>query len=306
MIESILLIGGSGFLGSHVARRLAARGLRVSVPTRRRERAKHLILLPTVDVVEADVYDEATLTRLCDGQDAVVNLVGVLKGGRGKTHGQAYGPGFAKAHVELPGRVARAAWAAGIPRLVHVSALKAAADAPSAYLRSKAAGEMAVRAAFADATIVRPSVIFGAGDAFLTMFAGLLKLAPFVPLAAPAAQFQPVWVGNVADAIVEALLRGEAAGQSYDLCGPKAYTLRQLIEYTGEVTGRRRPILGLSPGLSYLQAYAMELVGGPMTRDNLRSMSVPNICDGGCVLPFGLAPAALENVVPTYLGRPSR
>lgn len=306
MIESVLLIGGAGFLGSHVARRLAARGLRVSVPTRNRERAKHLILLPTVDVFEADVHDDAVLARLCDGQDAVVNLVGVLKGGKGKTNGQPFGPGFARAHVELPTRVAGAAWAAGIPRLAHVSALKSAADAPSAYLRSKAAGEAAVRAAFPDATIFRPSVMFGAGDAFLTLFAGLLKMAPIVPLASSQAQFQPVWVGNVADAIVEALLNGEAAGQTYDLCGPKVYTLRQLIEYTGEVTGRRRPVLALSPALSYLQAYIMELLGGPMTRDNLRSMSVPNVCDEGCVLPFGLAPAALENVVPTYLGRPSR
>lgn len=306
MIENVLLIGGSGFLGSHVARRLTARGLRVKVPTRNRERAKHLILLPTVDVVEADVHDEATLIRLCEGQDAVVNLVGVLKGGTGKTHGQPYGPGFARAHVELPAQLAKAAWAAGIPRLVHVSALKAAADAPSAYLRSKAAGEARVRAAFPDATIFRPSVIFGAGDSFLTLFAGLLKFAPLVPLASPGALFQPVWVGNVADAIVEALVRAEAAGHTWELCGPSVYTLRQLIEFTGKVTGRQRPVLGLSPGFSYLQAYAMELLGGPMTRDNLLSMRVPNVCDGGCALPFDLAPAALENVVPTYLGRPSR
>lgn len=306
MIESVLLIGGTGFLGSHIARRLAARGLHVSIPTRRRERAKHLILLPTVTVVEADVHDDATLARLCDGQDGVVSLVGVLKGGTARTRAQPYGPGFARAHVELPGRLARAAWAAGIPHFVHVSALKAAPEAPSGYLRSKAAGETAVRRAFPDATIFRPSVIFGAGDSFLTMFAGLLKIAPLIPLASPDALFQPVWVGNVADAIVEALLRGEAAGQDYDLCGPKIYTLRELIEYTGAVTGRRRPVLGLSPALSYLQAYAMELLGGPMTRDNLYSMSVPNVCDAGCVLPFGLAPAALENVVPTYLGRPSR
>ena len=302
MIENVLLVGGSGFLGSHVARRLVARGLRVRVATRRREQAKHLTLLPTVEVVEADVHDDRTLAELCEGQDAVVSLVGVLKGGKGRP----YGPGFARAHVELPGRLARAAWSIGIPRLVHVSALKAAADAPSAYLRSKAAGEAAVRAAFADATIFRPSVIFGAGDSFLTMFAGLLTFAPFVPLASPNAQFQPVWVGNVADAIVEALFSSAAAGQSYDLCGPKVYTLRELIEYTGIVVGHRRPVIGLSPGLSYLQAYAMEIVGGPMTRDNLKSMTVPSICDAGCALPFGLAPAALENVVPTYLGRPSR
>ncbi|HZV55958.1 MAG TPA: complex I NDUFA9 subunit family protein [Rhodocyclaceae bacterium] len=302
MIESVLLIGGSGFVGSHVARRLAARGLRMTVPTRRRERAKHLILLPTVEVVEADVHDAATLGRLCANHDAVVNLVGVIKGGNGRP----YGAGFARNHVELPGRIARATWTAGIEHLVHVSALKAATDAPSGYLRSKAAGEAALRTTFPDATIFRPSVMFGAGDSLLTTFAGLLKITPLVPLACPDAQFQPVWVGNVADAIVEALLRPESRSRTYELCGPQTYTLRQLVEYTGVVTGRRRAVVGLSPMLSWLQAFALEIVGGPMTRDNLRSMSVPNVCEAGCTLPFNLAAAALEDVAPRYLGRPSR
>lgn len=302
MIESVLVIGGSGFLGSHLVRRLAVRGLRATVPTRRRERAKHLTLLPTVEVVEADVHDDDTLARLCSGHDAVVNLVGILKGGNGRP----YGPGFRRAHVELPGRVARAVRAAGIDHLVHVSALKAAADAPSGYLRSKAAGETAVQGDFTEATVLRPSVVFGAGDSFLSLFADLLKVAPVVPLAAPEARFQPVWVGNVADVMVEALLRPESGGQVYELCGPHQYTLRQLVEYVAAITGRRRPVIGLSPALSWLQALAMETVGGPMTRDNLRSMSVPNVCDTDCVLPFGLAAAALEDVAPRYLARPSR
>jgi uncharacterized protein YbjT (DUF2867 family) len=302
MIQGILLIGGAGFIGSHVARRLAARGLRVTVATRRRESAKHLVTLPTVEGVEADVHDDAALARLCAGQDAVVNLVGVLKGG----HGEPYGPGFARAHVELPGRVARAAWAAHIPMLIHVSALKASADAPSGYLRSKAAGENAVRTAFPDAAIFRPSVVFGDGDSFLNMFAKLLKYAPVMPLASPNARFQPVWVGNVADAIVEALLRPEAGGKTYELCGPREYSLRELVELTARVTGRRRWVVGLSPMLSWAQAFALEIVGGPMTRDNLRSMSVPNVCEAGCTLPFNLAAAALEDVAPRYLARPSR
>jgi NADH dehydrogenase len=302
VIERVLLIGGHGFVGSHVAAALAARGLRLTVAARRRERAKHLILLPTVDAVEADVHDDATLARLCAGHDAVINLVGILKGG----NGVPYGPGFARAHVELPGRIACAARKAGVQRLIHVSALKAADDAPSGYLRSKAAGEAAVRAGFPGATILRPSVIFGQGDSFLTMFAGLLKLAPFVPLASPDALFQPVWVGNVAEVAAEALLRPESAGQNYELCGPRVYTLRQLVDYAGEVSGHRRAIVGLSPGLSWLQAFAMEIVNGPMTRDNLASMTVPNVCDEECVLPFGLTPAALEDVAPRYLARPSR
>jgi uncharacterized protein YbjT (DUF2867 family) len=302
VIGRVLLIGGYGFVGSQVAAALAARGLRVTVAARRRERAKHLILLPTVEVVEADVHDDATLARLCAGHDAVINLVGILKGGRG----EPYGASFAVAHVELPGRIARAARVAGVKRMLHMSALKAASDAPSGYLRSKAAGEAAVRAEFPGATIFRPSVIFGAGDSFLTMFAGLLKIAPFVPLASPDALFQPVWIGNVAQAIVEALLRPESEGQTYELCGPRIYTLRQLVEYAGEVSGHRRAVIGLSPGLSWLQAFAMETIGGPMTRDNLASMSVPNVCEEGCVLPFGLMPAALEDMAPGYLARPSR
>ena len=305
MMASVLVVGGSGFVGSTLVRRLAGRGLRVVVPTRRRERAKPLTLLPTVEVVEADVHDEATLRRLCADQDAVVNLVGILKGG----NGDPYGPGFARAHVELPRRVAEAARQAGIDRFMHMSALKADAAAPSGYLRSKAAGEAAVRSALPSATIFRPSVIFGAGDSFLSMFAGLMKFAPVMPLAAADALFQPVWIGNVADAFVEALLRPESEARTYELCGPTVYALRGLVACAGEYSGRRRPVIGLSPGLSWLQALALELVGGPMTRDNLRSMSVPNVCADGCALPFGLAPAALEQIAPGYLGalgRPSR
>jgi uncharacterized protein YbjT (DUF2867 family) len=297
MIERVLLVGGSGFLGMHVARRLAARGVQVLVPTRRRERAKHLILLPTVEVVEANVHDDATLASLCAGKDAVVSLVGILKGG----NGQPYGPGFARAHVELPARIGQAVRAARVPHLVHVSALKASADAPSGYLRSKAVGEAALLVTFPEATIFRPSVIFGQGDSFLNMFAHLLKLTPIVPLAAPDARFQPVWVGNVADAIVEAVLRPEAAGKTWCLCGPRTYTLRQLVEYVGVVTRRHRLVIGLSPALSWLQALALEMVGGPMTRDNLLSMKVPSVCDAGSELPFGLEPVALETVAPTYL-----
>jgi len=155
-IENILLIGGSGFVGRHLMNALARRDVRVTVPVRRRERAKHLLPFPTVDVVEADVHDDAVLARLVAGQDVVINLVGVLKGGNGKTDGQPWGRGFDRAHVKLAGRVAQAAQAAGVKRLLHMSALRADAEAPSAYLRSKAAGEAAVRAAFPDATVFRP------------------------------------------------------------------------------------------------------------------------------------------------------
>jgi len=293
-VRNVLLIGGTGFLGSALARRLAGADFFLTLPTRRRDRAKHLTVLPTVRVVEADVHDEATLARLMAGQDAVISLVGILRGN------------FQRTHVELPQKIARAASSArnsaGIPRLLHVSALAAATDAPSDYLRSKGAGEVALKAAFPAATIFQPSVIFGRGDAFLTLFAALLKVAPIVPLACPDARFQPVWVEDVVSAIVASLANSASHGQTYPLCGPQIYTLQELVAYTGKVSGHPRPILGLPTSLSYLQAWAMEFVpNGPMTRDNVRSMSVPNTCPAGCTLPFGLTAKPLEAVAPGYL-----
>jgi NADH dehydrogenase len=289
-MKNILLIGGTGFLGGALAHRLASADFSLLLPTRRPERVRHLAVLPTARIVAADVHDDATLARLMAGQDAVVSLVGILKGD------------FRRAHAELPGKIARAATAADVPRLLHVSALAAAADAPSDYLRSKAAGEAALRAAYPAATLFQPSVIFGRGDSFLTLFAGLLRLAPIVPLACADARFQPVWVEDVVSAIVAALDRPESRGQTYPLCGPREYTLRELVAYAGEVSGHPRPIVGLPLALSILQAFLMEfLPNGPMTRDNVRSMQVPNVCPAGCAPPFGLQPTPLEAVAPGYL-----
>ncbi len=294
-MRNALLIGGTGFVGSAIARRLvchpASADFRLTLPTRRRERAKHLTTLPTASVIEANVHDEAVLAELMRGQDLVISLVGILKGD------------FQRAHVDLPGKIARAA-AAGVPRLIHISALAASADAPSNYLRSKAAGEAAVKAAYPAATIFQPSVIFGRGDSFLTLFAGLLKVAPIVPLACPNARFQPVWVEDVVSAVLASIDRPESQGQTYPLCGPREYTLRELVATTGKLSGHPRPIIGLPLALSYLQAFMMEFVpGGPMTRDNLRSMQVPNVCPAGCTLPFGLAATPLEAIAPGYLAQ---
>ena len=302
-IENILLIGGSGYVGRHLMNALSRRNVRITVPTRRRERAKHLLPFPTVDVVEADIHDDATLARLAAGQDAVINLAGVLKGGSGKTDGRPWGKGFDRAHFHLAGRVAEAARAAGAQRLLHMSALKADAGAPSAYLRSKAAGEAAVRDAFPGATLFRPSVIYGQGDRFLTVFAGLCAIAPMLPLACPAALFQPVWVEDVAATMAEALDRSESAGQTYELCGPKIYTLLDLVDYAGRTAGSPGNIMPLGDIPSYALAWLTELLGGPMTRDNYWSMQVPSTCEhGDCgILPFGRRAAALEIIGPTYL-----
>ncbi|MFA7267834.1 MAG: complex I NDUFA9 subunit family protein [Sterolibacterium sp.] len=301
--QRILMIGGTGFLGSHLAHRLSREGHFLRLPTRRRERAKHLLTLPTCEVIEADVHDPARLAELLAGQDAVISLVGILQGGQGLP----YGAGFARAHVELPQKIAAAAQAAGVRRVLHVSALKAAADAPSGYLRSKAAGEQALREVDLDLTVFRPSVIFGDGDRFLNVFSKLLRKAPFLPLACPDALFQPVWVEDVAACIAVSLAQFDSIGQTYELCGPRQYTLRQLVEYVGMVTGQRRPILGLSDRLSYLQAWAMEFVpGGPLSRDNYDSMQSPSVCETGCVLPFGRLATALEAIAPLYLNNVRR
>ncbi|MDA8108979.1 MAG: complex I NDUFA9 subunit family protein [Betaproteobacteria bacterium] len=303
-LQNFLVLGGSGFVGRHLVAALAARGARVTVPARRRERAKELILLPTVDVQEADVKRPGVLERLTEGCDAVVNLVGILHSRRGRRSERGpndYGPDFAHVHVELPQAIVAACRATGVKRLLHMSALGAALEAPSEYLRSKGVGEQAVLAADDLAvTVFRPSVIFGPGDSFLTLFARLARILPAIVLACPEARFQPVYVGDVVQAFLAALDEHAAFGQRYDLCGPKRYALRELVEYVCRLTGRRRAVIGLSDRLSYLQARLMEWSPGPlMTRDNYRSMQVPSVCD--CAPPFGIRPAALEAVAPAYL-----
>jgi len=303
-VSSVLVVGGSGFIGRHLVASLAAAGIRVTVPSRRRERAKHLIVLPTVDVVQADVMAPGVLERLCLGKQAVYNLVGILHSRRGRRTERGsneYGPDFARMHVELPQAVVNACRNTGVRRLVHVSALNAAPDAPSEYLRSKGIGEQAVLAAEdLDVTVFRPSVVFGPEDRFLNQFATLSRFMPGFGVPCPDAKFQPVYVGDVARALHFALEEPEARGKAYELCGPRVYTLRELVQSVCAMTGRRRLVVGLSPRLSWLQAWTLEhLPGKIMTRDNVRSMQVPTTCDA--VFPFQLQPQALEAIAPAYL-----
>lgn len=265
------------------------------VPTRDRERAKELLLLPTVEVVQADAHDPADIARVIHGTEAVVNLIGVLHDGRGRRS-------FKEAHVELARKITTACREGGIRRYLHMSALNADPAGPSSYLRTKGEAEGIVRASELETTIFRPSVIFGPGDRFLNLFASLQRLLPVVVLGSPGARFQPVFVEDVAQAYTASLEDVRTFGQTYDLCGPTVYTLRELVQYAGRTIGRARPVIGLGERLSYWQAYAMEwLPVKLLTRDNYRSMKLDSVCR--CDFPFGMRPTPLEAVAPGWLSQ---
>lgn len=295
-IQHVSLLGGTGFVGRHITVRLAEKGMRVRILTRHPDRHRDLKVMPEVELVSGDTHDPGTLNRFFAGTDAVMNLVGILNE-KGRD-----GSGFRRVHTELTEKALAAAEAQGARRFVQMSALKAdMPDPPSHYLRSKAAAERAVFAATAfPVTVFRPSVIFGPGDSFLNRFAGLLKLAPFMPLARADARFAPVFVGDVADHFVNCLEDPTTYGKGFELCGPRVYTLAELVRYTGRLTRRRRPIIGLPDWAGRLQATVFEFVPGkPLSRDNLASLSVDSVCTGE-TLP---CPTLLEAVAPAYLGQ---
>lgn len=299
-MQNLLILGGTGFLGRALIAKLVQRSGGtwgpLVVPTRRIMRGRSVQLLPSVQVVEADVHDESRLVALLRGRDAVVNLIAILHGDEAA---------FRQAHVELPRKLARACRASGVRRLVHVSALGAGGDAPSMYQRSKAAGEAVLQQSTLDVTLLRPSVMFGEGDHFLNLFAKLQTLLPVLPLAGAHARFQPVWVEDVAEAIARCLERPEAIGETYECTGPEVFTLLELVRKAGAWSGHSRPVIPLPDALARMQARSMEwLPGEPlMSRDNLDSMRMPNVASGS--LPglgaLGIEPAALEAVAPLYL-----
>jgi NADH dehydrogenase len=305
-MKNVLILGGTGFVGSHVCEKLVRAGWNVTLATRRRSNARSLLHLPSLAMQELDVHNPVALERVAQGQDAVINLVAILHGTQAA---------FNKVHVELPQKIAKACASAGISRLVHVSALGANAQKPdslpSMYLRSKSQGEAELLAGCKQLalTILRPSVIFGQGDQFLNVFASLQKIFPFMPLAGADARFQPVWVEDVAAAVVKALERGGTGVQTLEACGPEVFTLKQLVELSATLAGvnrgHGRPVFGIPHWAGELQARMMELMPGAplMSRDNLASMQVPNVATPGMpdLSALGIQAAALQPIAADYL-----
>jgi len=302
MKRRVCILGGTGFVGRHLINRLVMQGHTIRVLTHRREQHRDLLVMPTVELLEADVHNETTLNKQFTDQDAVINLVGILN----ERHDN--GKGFYHAHVELTKKVIKACRAHGINRLLHMSALNAdPATGSSYYLRSKGEAEHRVHAATdLNVTSFRPSVIFGPEDSFINRFAGLLKMAPLVfPLACPGARFAPVYVGDVASAFAMSLGNPDTYGQRYNLCGPHEYTLLQIVEYICQELGIKRKLIPLGRFSSAMQANLLEYAPGkPFSRDNYRSLKTDSVCpEGDRVLRevFDIDPAALEAVVPQYL-----
>ncbi len=303
--KRIAIIGGSGFVGSHLVAALTREGWATRVFTRRRSRARALLVVPTCEVIETDVHLASNLNEHLAGCDVVVSLAGILNEHAGAGHR------FQDVHAELPGKLAEACRYHGIERMLHMSALGVDADAPSEYLRTKFRGEQAAHAAAAHGIAVtsfRPSVIFGPGDSFFNRFAGLLALSPFVfPLACPHARFAPVYVEDVVRAFLATLDDDAAAGRRYELCGPQTYTLRELVAYTARLTGHRRNIVGLGDRLSRLQGRVLERVPGkPFSFDNYLSTKIDSTCSCNALEELGIVPRSVESVVPGYLGANER
>lgn len=295
----VCILGGTGFVGQHLSARLVKDGHSVRVLTRNRERHRDLLVLPTVEVVEADVYNLQALDQQLRSMDAVINLIGVL-------HDEPKeGRSFQQAHVEMARKIQEACTRNGVKRILHMSALHAdSGKGSSRYLRSKGEAENIIHnTAHHNVTSFRPSVIFGPGDSFLNRFAGLLritpKLAPFF-LVCPKARFAPVYVGDVVNVMAQALENRNTYGKRYDLCGPTVYTLQHIVQLTANYIGQPRRIIGLGDSLSKLVAF---MPGKFFTPDNYDSMKTDSVCDKPFPALFNITPTPLEAIAPLYLGQ---
>lgn len=295
------VFGGSGFIGRYVVKRLAAQGHIVRVAGRNTEAAKPLMTMGRVGQVVplyVSLGNQAAVERAVEGADMVVNLVGILAEQRAGD--------FQRIQADGPAQIARAAAAAGVVRMVQVSAIGADASSPSMYARTKAAGEAGVRASLPGATILRPSLVFGAEDQFFNRFGAMAMTLPVMPVIQGDSKFQPVYVGDVADAVVAGLMRPDTVGQIYELGGPRVWTFRELLAWILHETRRNRPLIDIPMGLARIQARLGELLPSkPLTRDQLLMLGRDNVVSAGMrgLSDLGITPTPVELIVPGYLDR---
>ena len=301
----ITVFGGSGFLGRYIVRELAKKGYRIRVAVRRPDLAGHVQPMGAVGqvhAIQANLRYGWSIERAIQGADGVVNLVGILH--------ESGKQSFESLQAEGPGLIAQACKAAGISTLVHVSAIGADEASPAAYARSKALGEKAVRAAVPEAIIMRPSIVFGPEDQFFNRFAGMARMSPILPVVGPRTRFQPVYVGDVADAVALAVDGGAKPGTTYELGGPDVDTFEGLMDRMLNVIGRKRAIIAMPTRVAELQAKVFELLPNPpLTVDQVKMLATDNvvsdaaIAEGRTLRGLGLSPAAVDAILPTYLWR---
>ena len=301
MTDVATVFGGSGFIGRYVVRRLARAGKTVRVAVRNTERALFLKTAGSIGQIvplHAPVTDTAAVHRAVEGADWVVNLVGELTESRAAS--------FQAIHVDAAARIASAAGAAGVQRLVHISAIGADPASDSRYAATKGEGENAVRTAFPGATILRPSIVFGPEDNFFNRFAGMTRMLPFMPVIEGATRMQPVYAGDVASAVLAALQSDAAVGKTYELGGPKVWLFVDLLAYILKVTERSVPLVNMPVSLVRLQACLLEILPGKLlTRDQLKMLAHDNVVasDALTLSDLGISPTAVEQIVPDYLRR---
>jgi NADH dehydrogenase len=296
----VTVFGGTGFVGRYVVQRLAERGATIRVPSRHPERALHLKPLGAVGQIVLqgwNVQAESEVERVLAGADAVVNLIGILFEPRAGD--------FDRLQARLPGAIGAAATRLGVKRVVQISAIGADPGSSSVYARTKAEGEAGLKAAYPQATILRPSIVFGPEDGFFNRFARMTQLSPALPLIGGGrTRYQPVYVGDVADAVLAALTRDDAAGRTFELGGPTVYTFKELMAYILKVTGRRRLLLTLSFDLARLQARFLQyLPEPPLTTDQIELLKHDNVVspEAAGLAELGVQPTPVEVVVPQYL-----
>lgn len=294
----IAILGGTGFIGSHLVPRLAADGHAITLLSRNREQHRALSVLPSVRIVSVDVYGRAALARRCDGHDAVINLVGILN--------ETGGSRFARAHVDLTATVIAACREARIARLLQMSSLNAGADV-SKYLKTRGEAETLVKNSGLDWTIFRPSIVYGRGDGLVTRFHRLLQLAPVLPLARPNAKIAPVYVGDVSEAIARCVARRDTCGKIYELYGPDVYTLIAIVRMIRDAAHLHRVVMPLPDVLGWLQARVCDLIPGkPFSSDNFNSLKRDSVGMRDGLAELGIAPRRFPAVLQELLALPPR